>query len=108
LRREGRGDGVSLRPWVDDAQSFQIGEYLATGIPVVTTKVGEIEKFITDGQTGFLAIPGSVESFYLKMKEALTDYEKSKQIGRNGKKIAEQFFDYKVQADKMAHFINQL
>jgi glycosyltransferase involved in cell wall biosynthesis len=87
---------------------IKIGEYLATGIPVVTTKVGEIEKFITDGQTGFLAIPGSVESFYLKMKEALTDYEKSKQIGRNGKKIAEQFFDYKVQANKMAHFINQI
>ena len=87
---------------------IKIGEYLATGKPIVATKVGEIPKFIIDGESGFLAIPNSSESFYHKMEEALTDYTKSVQIGSNGKKIAEQVFDYKVQANKMAAYINKI
>lgn len=87
---------------------IKIGEYLATGKPIVATKVGEIPKFIVDGESGFLAIPNSSESFYHKMEEALTDYKKSIQIGSNGKKIAEQVFDYKVQAKKMAAYINKI
>lgn len=87
---------------------IKIGEYLATGKPIVATKVGEIPKFIIDGESGFLAIPNSTESFYLKMEEALTDYKKSVKIGSNGKRIAEQIFDYKVQATKMATYINKI
>lgn len=86
---------------------IKIGEYLATGKPIVATKVGEIPKFIIDGESGFLAMPNSPESFYHKMEEALADYRKSAQIGRNGKMIAEQVFDYKVQANKMAAYINK-
>ena len=87
---------------------IKIGEYLATGVPVVVTKVGEISKFITDGQTGFLSLPDSAESFYLKMKEALTDYEKAKEIGLNGRRIAEDKFGYKIQAKIMSDFINKI
>lgn len=87
---------------------IKLGEYLATGKPIVATKVGEIPQFIIDGESGFLAIPDSSDSFYQKMEEALTDYKKSIQIGSNGKKIAEQVFDYKVQANKMADYINKI
>ena len=87
---------------------IKVGEYLATGVPVVLTTVGEIPKFITDGQTGFLSIPDSAESFYLKMNEALTDYEKAKEIGLKGKQIAEKTFSHTIQAKRMTDFINQI
>ena len=87
---------------------IKIGEYLATGVPIVVTIVGEIPMFITDNQTGFLAIPNSSESFYQKMDEALTDYENAKLVGLNGKTIAKNLFDYRIQARIMADHINNL
>lgn len=86
---------------------IKIGEYLATGVPIVVTKVGEISKFIKDGLTGYLAIPNSPLSFYEKMLEALSDHERSVRIGQNGKKLAESIFDYKIQAKKMTEYIKQ-
>nr|WP_321356782.1 glycosyltransferase family 4 protein [uncultured Draconibacterium sp.] len=84
---------------------IKVGEYLSTGIPVVVTKVGEIPKFITDGENGFLATPDSVESFYTKMHEALIDSNRARKIGMNGRVLAQEVFDYRIQAKKMTDFI---
>lgn len=86
---------------------IKIGEYLSTGVPVVVTRVGEIPQFIKDKETGFLAEPNSVDSFYEKMKEALSDYPKAQEIGAAGRKVAIQSFDYKTQAERMLKFILQ-
>lgn len=87
---------------------IKIGEYLATGVPVVVTKVGEIPKFIKDGFSGYLAEPDSPYSFYKKMEEALSNKEKSLEIGLNGKKIAEEQFDYRIQSDNMIKYISKI
>lgn len=84
---------------------IKIGEYLSTGVPVVVTRVGEIPHYIKDRETGFLAEPDSVNSFYEKMKEALTDYPKALEIGTAGKTVALQSFDYRIQAEKMVQYI---
>lgn len=87
---------------------IKIGEYLATGVPVVVTSVGEIPVFIKDAESGFLAVPGSADSFAKKMEEALNNPENAIAIGQNGKKIAENLFDFKIQAKIMADYINQI
>lgn len=84
---------------------IKIGEYLATGVPVVVTNVGEISKFIIDGISGYIAEPGSSASFYQKMAEALSNPDQSKQIGKNGKKIAENVFNYKIQTNNLISYI---
>ena len=86
---------------------IKIGEYLATGKPLVATKVGEIPEFLKDGENAFLAIPGNAESFAQKMEEALSNLENASAIGLKGKKIAEDFFDYKIQASVMSDFISK-
>lgn len=86
---------------------IKIGEYLATGVPVVVTDVGEISKFIKDGISGFLAKPNSTASFYQKMKEALSNPDLSREIGQNGKKLAENVFNYKIQANNLIKYISQ-
>ncbi len=84
---------------------IKIGEYLATGVPVVVTSVGEIPLFVKDGQTGYLSEPDSATAFAAKMKEALADPERSKAIGQAGKNVATSLFDYKIQAGIMADYI---
>ena len=87
---------------------IKIGEYLATGVPIVVTRVGEIHKFITDGENGFVAMPGSDESFYSKMLEALSDYERAKKIGLNGRLVAKEIFNYKIQSKLVTDFITEI
>jgi glycosyltransferase involved in cell wall biosynthesis len=84
---------------------IKIGEYLATGVPIVVTSVGEIPLFVKDGESGFLAEPDNANAFAKKMEEVLADPNRSKKIGQAGKKIAQTFFDYKIQAGIMAEYI---
>jgi len=81
---------------------IKIGEYLATGVPVVVTGVGEIPQFIKDGDSGFLAEPNNAEAFAQKMAEALEDKERAAKIGNKGREIAATYFDYQVVAFRMA------
>lgn len=86
---------------------IKIGEYLATGVPIVVTSVGEIPLFVKDGESGFLATPGSATSFAEKMEEALNNKEQAKKAGRNGRKIAEDNFDYRKVSKIMADYIEE-
>lgn len=87
---------------------IKIGEYLATGVPIVVTSVGEIPLFIQDGENGFLAVPGSPESFAQKMRTALENPVKSNEIGQRGKLVAEKLFDYRLQSAIMANYIKEV
>jgi glycosyltransferase involved in cell wall biosynthesis len=86
----------------------KLGEYLATGNPVVVTKVGEISEYLTDGKNVFMAKPGNIESLITKIKEILTDYEKAKEIGIEGQKTAMKYFNYINQAKLIIDFIGSI
>lgn len=87
---------------------IKIGEYLATGVPVVVTSVGEIPLFIKDGESGFLAEPGSAASFAAKMDEALNNKERAAAAGAKGKRIAAENFDYRKVSAIMADYITEI
>ncbi|MBN1337756.1 MAG: glycosyltransferase family 4 protein [Bacteroidales bacterium] len=87
---------------------IKLGEYLATGNPVVTTTVGEIPLFLKDGENAFLALPGDVTSFTAKLREALENPERAKEIGLKGKRVAQTSFNYEFQAERIVNFIKSL
>ena len=84
----------------------KIGEYLATGHPVIVTAVGEIPNYIVDGVNGFLAPPGDPFGFAQKMLEVLKNPEKAIQVGKEGKKLAESEFNYLTQSKRLYNFLN--
>lgn len=57
----------------------KLGEYLATGIPVAVTSVGEIPCYLKDEVNAYLAEPGNVKSFANCMKRAFF----SQKTGKN-------------------------
>ena len=79
----------------------KLGEYLATGNPVVVTSVGEIPEFLNDGENAFLARPDDPEDFAARLSWVADNYEKALLIGQKGKALSEDAFNYSVQA-KMA------
>jgi glycosyltransferase involved in cell wall biosynthesis len=86
----------------------KLGEYLASGIPVCATTVGEIPDYLVDNESVFFAKPGSVESFSEAMDKALSNYENAKRVGLNGKKVAELEFNKDIQAKKLYDFLKEL
>lgn len=84
---------------------IKIGEYLATGVPIVVTSVGEIPLFVKDGETGFLSAPNSADAFAAKMEEALSDKPRAIAAGKKGQQVALENFDYKKVSANMSDYM---
>ena len=86
----------------------KLGEYLATGKPVIITDVGEISLFLKDGYNALIAKPGDIDSFSDKIAEVFADYSRALVIGKNGRSLTEYEFNSLEQARKLAYFIESL
>lgn len=86
----------------------KLGEYLATARPVCATTVGEIPDYLTDLESVYFALPGSIDSLAAAMRNALNNQEKARQVGANGRKVAEVHFNCDVQAKKLYNYFKAL
>lgn len=102
---------VLARPNNKQAQGgfpTKLGEYLATGNPVVVTTVGPIPKHLTDGKDAYLVDPDNVEAFADKINYVLDHYEDAKNVGANGKKYCNNVFNADVQAKEIDEYLKKL
>ena len=86
----------------------KLGEYLATGVPVVATRVGEIERYVTHGHTAFLADPDRWESLAEALDVVLNDPEGARSVGRQGAVLARREFDVGRHGRRLYEFIEDL
>lgn len=108
LRRYGQATAL-LIPLFDDTRSkarfpIKLGEYLASGRPVVTTNVGEAARFFVDNHNSYLSAPGDVTGYGQKILEVLENREEAEVVGRAGRKLAEENFHYLVHSSRLAEF----
>lgn len=85
----------------------KLGEYLATGNPVVVTSVGEIPRFLIDGGNAYLAVPNDEKSFANALIKVYENYDKACSVGMNGKKLVMTDFSSVVQTKIALDFINK-
>lgn len=86
----------------------KLGEYLATGKPVVVTSVGDIPLYLQDQVNAYLVPPDNPEAFAQKLDEVLADYAHALEVGRKGRDVAVREFDYRSNCLKIAEFVRQL
>ncbi|WKN30492.1 glycosyltransferase [Porifericola rhodea] len=86
----------------------KIGEYLATGKPVVSTNVGEIPYYLKDLENALLVNAGDHEAFAHKIDFIIENHDQSLLIGRKGKLTAENNFNYKTQGNRISEFLEKL
>ena len=84
----------------------KLAEYLATGRPTLVTKVGELQKYLTDSIDIFFAQPDSSIDFAKKMDMILSNYEQAREVGFNGARSVLQF-DYYKQSEFLIKSIKQ-
>ncbi|MGC9329852.1 MAG: glycosyltransferase family 4 protein, partial [Candidatus Hinthialibacter sp.] len=56
-------------------------EALASGVPVLATRVGGVPELIEDGKTGYIVEPYNVESIAEGLSKAIADPEKTRAMG---------------------------
>lgn len=84
----------------------KLGEYLATGNPVVITDVGEHKMYLSDGVSAYFSSPGNPSEFSKKLLRAVNNRAEAFKIGEEGKKIALAHFNYQIQATILFDFMN--
>ncbi len=86
----------------------KLGEYLATGKPVLVTKVGDIPLYLSDEENAFLVEPDDNNSFANKIIYILENYNLALDVGKKGKELTETIFNYKVQSKRLYKYLHNL
>ncbi|MGC8913511.1 MAG: glycosyltransferase family 4 protein [Thermoplasmata archaeon] len=97
---------MAINPTVAGAGiNIKMLEYMAYGLPVVTTPIGARGTFVKDGES---AVIRKIENFEDGLEFLLSDDQKAKEIGMNARKIINQYFDAKVVAERAVAAIDRV
>jgi glycosyltransferase involved in cell wall biosynthesis len=86
----------------------KMGEYLATGRPVVVTRTGEIDTYLEDGVNVYFAAPDDVSAFAGRIRHVLQHPEEAALVGCRGREVACGFFDFRANGPRIREFIERV
>ncbi len=84
---------------------FKLGEFLATGKPVIATKIGEVPKYL-NSSNAYLIEPNSVTEIYQAVKYIISNPDEAAKIGYAGKVLALEEFENEKHSAKLLNFFN--
>jgi glycosyltransferase involved in cell wall biosynthesis len=99
---------VVVVPSLLEGMSLTVAEAMATGKPVIATKVGGNVDQIIDGYNGFLVPPRDPEAIARKILELLENPEKAKEMGKKARQLAEEKFDIEIRVKKIVRLYKEL
>lgn len=101
---------IPLRFTVQDTARFphKIGEYLASGNPMISTNVGEVKHYFKDGETAIISESYEVDAYREKMQFVIDNPSEAKAIGLRGKTFGLETFDYPVFGKEIKSFIEEI
>jgi glycosyltransferase involved in cell wall biosynthesis len=86
----------------------KLGEYLASGRPVVVTGVGDIPHYLTHGKDAFIVRPDDCRAFADETVRVLVGPELSDQVGACGRRFAEQHLRADLVASRILEFVQSV
>lgn len=86
----------------------KLGEYLATGKPVLATAVGEIPEVFRNGEDIFLVPSDDNDAFIEKLVEILENYDHALEVGRKGRKTISLQYDFPAVEKQVSAFIEMI
>lgn len=83
----------------------KLGEYLCSTRPVVITRTGEIDHFLTDHESCVFAMPDNAVDFSEKLNWCLDNYPSATMIGKNGYYVAKTYFSAYLETKKIINIL---
>jgi glycosyltransferase involved in cell wall biosynthesis len=68
-------------------------EYLASGVPVITTITSDIARYLVDGVDAFLCPPNDPDQISRRMSAVISDLDEAMLIGIRGQDVCRKYFD---------------
>jgi len=87
---------------------FKLGEYLATGKPVIASRVSDVNLYLEDKKNALVIEPGSVGAIVEAIKYLLDQPEQARRIGAAGKATAGESFDAERWGNKLHEILLSL
>ncbi len=84
-----------------------VTQAMATGVPVVATRVGSVEDVIEDGKTGLLAQPRNVEDISQKVLALLKDPQLAQRLAQAGQAFIVSQLSLEQMEEKLEQFYAQ-
>ena len=78
-----------------------IAEAMSSGIPVVTFDTTAMHELITDGINGFKTPAFDIHIFAKKLLQLIQDSKLRQEMGKNGRKYSEKYFDLKKNTNQI-------
>ncbi len=88
--------------------STKVGEYLASGTPLITTCWGEVTNWLKDGESAFIIEPENTRLLADTIIRVINKRDESRIIGKNGRNVCRDSFDYRVWVKPLHDFLMQL
>lgn len=86
---------VFVLPSLEEGDPIALKEALASGKPLVGTRVGGIPMQIRDGWNGFLVEPANEEQLAERIEYLIENEGERKRMGKNSRRLAEEEFSWK-------------
>jgi glycosyltransferase involved in cell wall biosynthesis len=75
-------------------------EAMASGTPVVASRLGGLAEVVVDGETGYLVDAGDVEALHDRLASLLADPGRARSLGANARRLVEQRFTWAACAER--------
>ena len=99
---------IFVLPTVGDCLPVAITEAMASGLPVVSTRVGAIHEAVLAGETGMLITPGDADGLRAALDSLISDPALRQRFGARGLVHARQHFDAAINGQRVADICKML
>lgn len=99
---------IFVLPAIYENFPFAILEAQATGLPVISTKVGGIPEFLVDNENGFVIDPGDSTQLTQRVLTLLQDPKLAKEMGDRGRKLIEEKFSWRLITSQVIDLYHKL
>lgn len=103
-----RPTGAAAEAAAEAALPTKVGEYLASGRPVVVAAAGDIPLYLEDGVNAYLAPSGDVDAFSERLRHVLHHPDEAAAVGARGRQTAREQFDPVRHGARILELIDRL
>lgn len=102
-----RSASLFILPTSNDSYPIAVLEALASGLPVISTQVGDIPRMMEDGKMGFVIEPRDEKALVEKIEVLLRDYTLRKTMGKYAREKTCAHSTWEDRATKMETLLRQ-
>jgi len=107
LRREYASANLFLFPSRHEGMPNAVLEAMASGLPVIATRIAGNEELVAEGETGLLVPDESVDALREALKALLADGERRERMGEAARLRAERKFGWQTAVQKYARILEE-